>query len=204
MIDLFAGDSRDARGYWFWCALWIGECRRLLAPGGVMAVFTDWRQLPTTTDALQAGGLVWRGIVPWHKPSGRPTQGRFSNTCEYVVWGTNGARELDGSPLPGFFSVNAPRERLHITQKPVSVCRELVKIAPTGGVVLDPFAGAGTVGVAALAEGRRFVGVEILEQFCAATVERLQGGRGAPPGMAGQASMDLAATEPGESPEAAP
>ncbi|MFD9427354.1 DNA methyltransferase [Streptomyces sp. NPDC060054] len=36
----------------------------------------------------------------------------------------------------------------------------LVQIAPEGGLVLGPFAGSGTTGAAALAEGRRFIGIE--------------------------------------------
>lgn len=52
----FAGDNRDQRAYLQWCALWLAECLRITKPGGVCALFTDWRQLPITTDALQAGG----------------------------------------------------------------------------------------------------------------------------------------------------
>jgi site-specific DNA-methyltransferase (adenine-specific) len=53
----FSGDNRDQRAYGHWCALWLAECLRVTKPGGVCCLFTDWRQLPTTTDALQAGGL---------------------------------------------------------------------------------------------------------------------------------------------------
>lgn len=156
----FLGDNRDARSYAYWCALWLSETLRITRPGGVCALFTDWRQLPSTTDALQAGGWIWRGIVPWHKPNGRPTQGRWSNTCEYVVWGTAGPRELDGPPLPGFYQANSPRDREHQTQKPLDVMRALTNITQPADTILDPFMGSGTTGVAAILEGRRFVGIE--------------------------------------------
>jgi site-specific DNA-methyltransferase (adenine-specific) len=122
----FSGDNRDQRAFGYWCALWIGELARVCVPGAVLAAFTDWRQLPTMTDALQAGGFVWRGIVPWVKQSYRPTMNRFGNQCEYVVWGTNGPRALEGGPpLPGFYEANPPRDREHITQKPIEVMRAL-------------------------------------------------------------------------------
>lgn len=176
-LTAFDGDNRDQRSYGYWSALWLGEALRVVRPGGVLAMFCDWRQLPVTTDALQAGGWVWRGIAVWHKPNGRNTQGRYSNTCEYVVWGTAGPRSFDeigGSPLPGLYVSNAPRDREHITQKPLDVMRDLVHIVDPGGVVLDPFAGSGTTGVAALLEGRRFVGIERSEHYAALTVDRLR------------------------------
>lgn len=172
----FTGDNRDQRGYGFWVALWLGECLRVVKPGGVAALFTDWRQLPVTTDAIQAGGFVWRGIVPWHKPSGRPIQGRYANSCEYVVWGTSGPRGLDalgGHSLPGFFQANSPRDRDHMTQKPLSVMRELMKITPEGGTVLDPFMGSGTTGVGAVIEGRNFIGVELSSRYQQVARERI-------------------------------
>lgn len=131
-LTAFTGDNRDQRAYGYWCALWMGEALRVARPGAILAVFTDWRQLPTTTDAIQAGGWVWRGIVPWHKPNGRRTQGRFANNCEYVVWGTAGPRSLGALPvaLDGFYQINAPREREHITQKPLELMRRLVRVCP--------------------------------------------------------------------------
>lgn len=170
----FTGDNRDQRAYAYWCALWLGELLRIVRPGGACVLFTDWRQLPTTTDALQAGGWVWRGIVPWHKPNGRMTQGRYANSCEYVAWGTNGPRALDGfETLPGFYVSNAPREREHITQKPLDVMQSLAHICPAGGTILDPFAGSGTTGVAALLEGRRFIGVELTEHYADVAARRI-------------------------------
>src|SRR5438067_467561 len=52
----FYGDSKDQRAYLHWAALWLAECFRIAKPGSPICVFTDWRQLPITTDAVQAGG----------------------------------------------------------------------------------------------------------------------------------------------------
>lgn len=174
-LDDFTGDNRDQRGYGYWSALWLGEALRVVRPGGVALLFTDWRQLPTTTDALQAGGFIWRGIVPWSKPGLRPQSGRFRAECEYVVWGSNGPMPWDweAPALPGFFQALPPRDRKHLTQKPLDVMRELVQIVPRGGTVLDPFMGAGTTGVAAVLEGRGFVGVELREHFYREASERI-------------------------------
>lgn len=193
----FTGDSRDQRGYAYWCALWLSECRRVLTPGGIALLFTDWRQLPSTTDALQAGGFVWRGIVPWYKPTTRPMPGGFMASCEYVVWGSGGAVERDyenGVYLPGFFQANSPRDREHLTQKPLSVMRELVKIAPEGGTILDPFAGAGTTGVAAAIEGRKFVGVEMVEHYVDVATRRIRTAAGQVVAKGQQDALDFEAT----------
>lgn len=172
----FSGDNRDQRAWAYWMALWLAEASRVVKPGGVCLLFTDWRQLPSTTDALQAGGWVWRGIVPWVKPVARPMSGRFTNQAEYVVWGSNGSMGLnfDDPVFPGFYQANPPREREHITQKPLDVMRKLVRIVPDGGLVLDPFAGSGTTGVASLLEGRRALLVEKVTEFAGISARRLQ------------------------------
>ena len=83
------------------------------------------------------------------------------------------------SPIhPGFFQANPPRDREHVTQKPVDVMRDLVKIAPEGGVVLDPFMGSGTTGVAAILERRRFVGVEMSEHYQQVAERRIREAQG--------------------------
>lgn len=161
----FSGDSRDQRSYMTWCSLWIAECVRVLKPGGYFMAFTDWRQLPLMTDAVQVGGVFWRGIVAWDKGRGSraPHKGYFRHQCEYVVWGTKGAAiqlEHDG-PFDGCIqAVVRQDDKFHLTGKPTALMRELVRPVVPGGLVLDPFAGSGSTGVAALLEGRRFVGIE--------------------------------------------
>lgn len=178
----FAGDVRDQRSFAYWCALWMSETLRTAAPDARFVAFADWRQLPTLTDAIQAGGWIWRGIAPWDKGEGsRPTPGGFRSQCEFVAWASNGPLPPPAPGvlvLPGCFRVSVTQDdKHHQTGKPTSLMRELVRVAAVGGIVLDPFAGSGTTGVAALHEGRRVIlcervaeYAEIARQRCEATV----------------------------------
>lgn len=173
----FTGDTRDQRAYGYWCALWLSECMRILKPGSPVLLFTDWRQLPTTVDALQSGGLVSRGIAVWDKTDcgGRPQMGRFRAQSEFIVWGSAGPMpDRIGKALPGVFQHFADRDKEHATAKPIKLMRDLVQVVPLGGTVLDPFAGSGTTGVASLIEGRRFIGVEMVEHYAEVTATRLR------------------------------
>lgn len=173
----FAGDNRDQRGYTYWLTLILIEGLRIAKPGSAALVFSDWRQLPATSDALQAAGWTWRGILPWRKPISRPCRNGFRGECEYVLWGSNGPAVRHDQPLylPGFLEGSQPRgkKRLHITQKPVDVLRTLVQICPQGDTVLDMCAGSGSTGVAALAEGRAFIGVEVTGHYHQVATDRL-------------------------------
>lgn len=187
----FSGDSRDQRGYQRWCALWLSEVHRMTKPGGICALFTDWRQLPVTTDALQAGGFIWRGIVPWDKTeAARPRKGVWRNQCEYLIWGSRGALDDQGECLPGVFRPGAIEEedelpglykfsvagseKHHIAGKPDKLLQELVKVCRPGGTLLDCFCGSGSGLKAAKEIGRNVIGIEIEQNWCAKSVERCQ------------------------------
>ena len=102
----FDGDTRDTRGMLAWCHLWMLECYRVAKPGAYFMTFCDWRQLPLMTDAIQAAGFTWRGIIPWNKGRGAraPHKGYYRHQCEYVVWGTRGhcAKAEHDGPGDGF------------------------------------------------------------------------------------------------------
>ena len=84
------GDNKDQRSWILWSTLWLSECWRIAQDGAPLMVFTDWRQLPALTDAVQAAGWAWRGIVAWDKRSARPQIGRFRQQCEYVLFASKG------------------------------------------------------------------------------------------------------------------
>jgi site-specific DNA-methyltransferase (adenine-specific) len=171
----FTGDNRDQRSFLHWCALWWGVARQACAPGAIVLAATDWRQLPITTDAIQAGGFIWRGIVVWDKGVGRPMMGRFRNHVEYWCWGSHGPmRDPNEHKVypSSVFRVTPPghEDREHMTEKPVELMRGLMEIIPPDALVIDPFCGSGTTGVACMQTGRRFIGIEIDEGY--ATIAR--------------------------------
>lgn len=227
----FSGDSRDGRSFALWSERWMREALRVAREGAPICVFTDWRQLATTIDALGVAGWVYRGVIPWDKTEGvRPQPGRFRQQAEYVVWGSRGpmsfersilapstalagalptdsttslqrdlvafAREalglseddahaaaahwLDARGLPGYVrEVVKSREKRHVTAKPVRVLEHLVRICEPGGLILDPFAGSCTTGVAALRLGYRFAGCELTREIFeigAAALSEVAGG----------------------------
>jgi site-specific DNA-methyltransferase (adenine-specific) len=178
LVPSWDGDNRDQRSYLTWCGLWLGLCLEASKPGAPLVCFTDWRQLPITTDAVQVGGWVWRGIVPWAKPNARPQMGRFKAECEYAIWGSNGPMpaNTDVGCLRGFYEMNPPTgaTREHQTQKPRELMKQIAGIVVPGGVVLDPFTGSGSTGVGALAAGRCFVGVERSPAYLDIATRRLR------------------------------
>lgn len=178
-LPAFGGDNRDQRSFAYWCQLWMAQCLRVIRPGGYFLTFTDWRQLPTMTDAFQAGGFVWRGVIPWDKGLGSraPHTGYFRHQCEYLVWGTSGVcAKADGrGPWPGCFRHPVQvADKHHQAGKPITMMRDLLCCVPPGGVVLDPFMGSGSTGKAAVLEGVRFVGIEADPVHFAKAEERIR------------------------------
>jgi site-specific DNA-methyltransferase (adenine-specific) len=172
----FSGENRDQHSYLLWSTLWLTEAHRVLKSGAPFLVFTDWRQLSVMIDAVQAAGFTYRGCVPWDKTEAcRPAKGRFRQQAEFILWGSKGPwHDKDGPTYPGVIrhGVTAGGPKLHTTGKPVPLMDALVQVCPKG-TVLDPFAGSGTTGVAALRAGRRFVGCEREEAYYEIASERL-------------------------------
>ena len=174
----FSGDNRDGRSWCYWMALWLSECARIVKPSGYALTFCDWRQLPLASDALQAGGFVWRGVVVWDKGEGAraPHTGYFRHQSEYVVWGTLGVSVAAdwGGPWPGYIAHPVLQsDKHHMTGKPTGVMEKLVQCVRPGGTALDPFMGSGTTGVACVRTGRRFIGIEIDPGYFAIAQRRI-------------------------------
>lgn len=164
----FGGDNKDQRSFMIWCSLWMGELLRASKGGAMLCAFTDWRQLPATTDAVQCGGWVWRGVVPWDKINARPMPNSFRAQAEYIVHASNGPRDFEtegATYADGVLRVQTPptSEREHSTQKPVELMKMILPIAAgrvSDPIIIDPFCGSGSTGVAAVQLGYRFLGIE--------------------------------------------
>jgi len=162
----FAGDSRDPRSMLRWMTLWLADCLRVTEPGGALLMFCDWRQLPLFSDAIQCGGWVWRGVIPWDKTRGtRPQKGWFRAQCEYVLTASHGTMGKEqtraGDCLDGFYTQNVlSHEKLHSAGKPLPLMEALLRVVRPGGRVLDPFAGSATTLLAAQRMGLSALGFE--------------------------------------------
>lgn len=168
------GDAKDQRSFTWWMTQWLCECWRIARDGAPILVFTDWRQLPSVTDAVQAAGFSWRSIVVWCKPSARPILGEFQRDSEFIVYGCKGRLQRHSTRcLPGVYRypVNAA-EKVHITSKPIPLMTDLMGIVPEGGTVLDPFLGGGSTALAAKATGRKCIGIELSQEYARITAER--------------------------------
>jgi site-specific DNA-methyltransferase (adenine-specific) len=174
--DEFSGDNRDQRAFLAWSTMWFGKLHQISNPGAILLAFTDWRQLPTMTDAVQCGGWVWRNIVTWWKPGIRMQRGRFSSSAEYIVYASRGVPN-EGERSPQNVLSIAPvggKDKQHIAEKPAALFEELVGVTQPGALVIDPFMGSGTTGVACARLGRRFIGIEIDERHFETACERIE------------------------------
>ncbi len=172
----FSGDNLDQRAFLSWAGMWLTQCHAIAKDGAVLLCFTDWRQLPVMTDAIQHGGWIWRNIVTWWKPGIRMQRGRFSASAEYVIYGSRGVptagehspqNVLRHSPVTG-------SNKDHIAEKPLSLLVDMIGVTLPGAVILDPFAGIGTTGRAAKDMGRNAILIEREERSCEIAVKRLR------------------------------
>ena len=172
----FDGDAKDQRSWTRWAAEWLYEARKVCKSGAPVCMFIDWRQLPAATDALQWAGWIWRGTAVWDKGNSRPQKGRFRQQAEYIVWGSNGDMPISRPVpcLPGVFKYGNPQSRIHLTEKPLQLMRDIVKITEPGGHILDPFAGSGTTVLAAVQEGYTATGIEVTDTYAELARERIR------------------------------
>lgn len=148
-------------------------------------VFCTLEQISAWKLALEGAGLeyirggVWRKIGSTPQFSGdRPATGVEAIVIAHRPgrkrWNGGGRHAVWDCPIELNRGGKSPR--LHTTQKPLALMEALVRdFTDAGELVLDPFAGSGTTGVAALALGRRFVGWELMEKYHRVASERLAG-----------------------------
>jgi site-specific DNA-methyltransferase (adenine-specific) len=140
---------------------------------------------PWKAAILAAGGKYKRSIV-WVKPDSSPqfTGDRPAQAFEMIAlgWAGPGRSSWNGGGKRGVYEFmvnNFGREggfnsRCHPTQKPVGLMESIIRdFTDPGDLILDPFAGSGTTGVACKRLGRRFIGWELQEKYQRAAQARI-------------------------------
>jgi len=161
----------------------IDDFVRLLKPTGVLAMFYDKLELGCIGKYLQeVHDFQVRHIGAWVKPNPAPQarKVKWQNGLEFFIIATKNKGSghhynyrLGQSPDYFIHSVNF--KHYHPTQKPEPLIEWIMKYwSFEGDLVLDPFLGSGTTAIVAEKLGRRWIGIEIDENYCKIAKERLE------------------------------
>ena len=180
---------------------WIGECLRVLKPSGTIAISGTYHSIYKCGYILQEFHCRIINDIVWFKPNGAPAlAGRnFTASHETILWASksqqsrhtfnyelskNWVYESDSILNPGKqmrsvwrIPTTPKREKkfgYHPTQKPLELLKRLVAMCTKeGDLVLDPFCGSGTTGVACALLSRSFVGLEIDPEYIDLSKKRI-------------------------------
>ena len=163
---------------------WADEFIRILKPTGNLFIFTSYNQLGRWYNCLDHK-FDTSNFMVWHKTNPAPKifKAGFLNSCEmiFTCWNKKHTWNfISQSEMHNFIEspICMRPERLsdpkHPTQKPVAILKKMIEIATNkNDIIFDPFMGVGSMGVAALSLDRRFIGVEIDENYFNAAKKRI-------------------------------
>lgn len=164
---------------------WLRQCQRLLKPNGSIWVSGTSHIIHSVGYAMQCLGFKLLNDVTWVKPNPPPNLScrYFTHATETIIWAGRDKkcrhkfnyalmRHLSGGKqMTSVWTIEAPRREekvfgKHPTQKSLALLERIIAASSEeNNLVLDPFSGSGTTGVAAMRLGRAYAGVEIEEAF---------------------------------------
>lgn len=156
-----------------WLAPAFKQIHRILRDDAFCISFYGWSRVDRFFSAWRAAGFHVVGHIVFAKSyQSKARFLRYQHESAYLL--AKGRPAQPQEPLPDVLPWKYSGNRLHPTQKPVDSMATLIKtFCPSHGIVLDPFAGSGSTCVAAQQTGRRFLGIELDEQYHAAATARL-------------------------------
>lgn len=178
---------------------WLSECRRVLKPTGSIWVCGTRHIIYAAGFAMQRLGFKLLNDITWFKRNPPPNLScrYFTHATETILWARKSEKARHhfnyevmkalngGKQMQSLWTIMSPRKAekshgRHPTQKPLELLERIV-LASTmpGDIVLDPFAGSGTTGLAAVRHSRRFVGIELSDEYVDLAVRRYLGDQAA-------------------------
>lgn len=158
----------------------MAEIRRVLVKDYSFYFFADWRgyafYYPIINEFLKI-----KNLLVWDKGSAPGSFYTFAHELIIFATGKNRLPAGGSNVIKGIagFSCGAKKyegEKLHPTQKPVSLIKKLIlDSTKEEDTVLDVFMGSGTTALAAKELGRKFIGYEIQEKYYTIAKQRLGG-----------------------------
>lgn len=165
-----AGDKTDE-----WLQPACNEMYRVLKKDALMVSFYGWNRVDRFMAAWKNAGFSVVGHLVFTKNyTSKAAYVGYRHECAYIL--AKGRPRLPQNPLPDVLGWKYSGNRHHPTEKPVTSLQPLIEsFTHPNAIVLDPFAGSGSTCVAALQSGRRYIGIELLEQYHRAGQQRLTG-----------------------------
>jgi site-specific DNA-methyltransferase (adenine-specific) len=173
---------------------WISRCQKLLKPNGSMMVSGTMHVIYSVGFAMQQLNMKLLNNIIWQKPNPPPNLAcrYFTHSTETILWSakTMKSKHLfnyplmkkinDNKQMKDVWNFTAPKksEKLfgkHPTQKPLDLLtRILLSATNENDLVLDPFNGSGTTGVACVTNNRNYVGIELEKSYIELTKKRIK------------------------------
>ena len=173
---------------------WLSECQQVLTKNGVIWVSGTAHVIFSVCFAMQQLGFKILNDIIWFKPNASPNLScrYFTHSTETVIWAAKNQKskhtfnyELmkqlgNGKQMRNLWEICPPQPKekthgKHPTQKPFKLLeRSLLASTNEGDVVLDPFNGSGTTVVAAVRLRRKYLGIDISQEYLDLTIKRLE------------------------------
>jgi site-specific DNA-methyltransferase (adenine-specific) len=173
----------------------LAACQRVLKPNGTIWVSGTHHVIYSIGFALQSLDFKILNDIAWHKVNPPPNLScrYFTHGTETILWAARDHKarhtfnydvmkeENGGKQMKSLWNIMAPRKEekkygKHPTQKPIELLRRIVKASTNeGALILDPFSGSGTTGIAAVQEGRRYVGLDQSTEYLDLSIRRFEG-----------------------------
>lgn len=149
---------------------WLPECYRVLKNGTHAYFMVNSTNLTEMLVEVEKAGFKVHNILIWKKNNCTPSQFYMKN-CEYIIFCRKGKgkakyiNNMGGSKTVHEFN-NIIGNKVHPTEKPVELMSVYIENSSNeNDVVLDPFMGSGSTGIACLKLNRKFIGIEIDENY---------------------------------------
>lgn len=165
---------------------WIGKYSQILDKNGSMIVFCSYRYISFIIKTMEENELEVKDIIVWKKsnPMPRNIERRYVQDMEFAIWAVKKNAKWTFNKLAGHkymrslyeTSLVSRTEKLaHPTQKSLKLMQDLILVHTNpNDVVLDPFMGTGTTGIASLKNNRKFIGIELSPEYYEMAKNRIE------------------------------
>lgn len=173
---------------------WIRLCKQVLKPSGSLWISGTYHNIYSIGAALEQEGFAIINNVTWQKTNPPPNLACrcFTHSTETIIWACkkeyksqhvfnydlmkeeNGGKQMKDVWVSSLTPPGEKKEGRHPTQKPLFLLERIIKASSSvGDLILDPFCGSSTTGVAALSLGRKYIGIDSEQEYLALSERRL-------------------------------